>query len=325
MGNMKSEIWCVHSEKLGSLHAFRSERDMESFLMNNPSIIVGWDSDKSERFPLREQQFVSDGKKGLGRIDIVGLSKFGNDYELRIIELKNCLVEPDAVEQIKWYINDWDSKPDIKKEIKEWIMGMKIPELDEKRIDAIVSNPVGILIGTSFSVEAITKAKELNVNGVRLARFRGDDKSEHYVIIEDQIGDALKKRLWSWEELIEKGLINASDWIAISHNNKTLRAKPDPDKLDWNWIYIIFDDDSKSFILKNEQLIWQNMFPDAKKNVESGLKSLHAGKSIVLTNATAIAFFALGIQLRSFWKPMEYWIHEKSQKYLSDLKEELFS
>jgi len=43
---MESSIWSVKSEKIASLETFRTEADMESFLMNNPAVIGCFDQDK---------------------------------------------------------------------------------------------------------------------------------------------------------------------------------------------------------------------------------------------------------------------------------------
>jgi len=48
---MESEIWRVRTERIGTLESFRSEYDMESFLMNNPAIIGCWDPDAGLTFP----------------------------------------------------------------------------------------------------------------------------------------------------------------------------------------------------------------------------------------------------------------------------------
>ena len=103
--------------------------------------------------------------------------------------------------------------------------------------------------------EAIAKCREWEINGVRLARFKSDDHSEYYVIIEDQVGELLKKRVWSWREMIDRNLIKPSDIFIIKHSNLVLRGKPDPERLDWNWIYLYFDETSRKFILDNEETI----------------------------------------------------------------------
>lgn len=36
---MESEIWRVQTERIGTLESFRSERDLESFLMSNPAVL----------------------------------------------------------------------------------------------------------------------------------------------------------------------------------------------------------------------------------------------------------------------------------------------
>lgn len=324
MNNMKSEIWRVYSERVGSIEAFRSERDMESFLMNNPSIIVEWDMDTLERLPVRQQNFVRDLDNSGGRIDIIGLTKIDEKITLRVFELKNGPITAEAVRQIKGYLDSWKNEKRLKDEIRSWISDMNLPGVSDKLIETIIESPVGVLIGTTFSAEAIVEAQNLKINGVRLARFRGASKLDYYVIVENQIGDIIKRRIWSWQDLINANLMNVDDQFTFSYAGQILRIKPEPDKLDWNIIFVIFDIVSRDFLLLNENKILENTPNDAIKPVEKGLDALHRGGSLALTNATALAFFALGMKLKSFWTPTGFWVHEKSGKILSDLKLELY-
>lgn len=98
---MRSEIWRVIAEKIGSIEAFKSGRDMESFLMNNPAVIGCWDPDAKASCPslVREQIFTRSGKEGKGRMDIVGVARNEEgEYELRIFGLKLGEIDVSAVE-----------------------------------------------------------------------------------------------------------------------------------------------------------------------------------------------------------------------------------
>ena len=97
---MESEIWRVRSERIGTLESFRSEYDMESFLMNNPANIGCWNTDTDLAFPtlIRQQLHTRKGKGSGGRIDLVGVSIGDNGYELRIFELKASRIDVPAVE-----------------------------------------------------------------------------------------------------------------------------------------------------------------------------------------------------------------------------------
>ncbi|OQY08825.1 MAG: hypothetical protein B6I30_10730 [Desulfobacteraceae bacterium 4572_187] len=101
---MESQIWRVRTERIGTLESFRSEYDMESFLMNNPAIIGCWDPDADFAIPtlIRQQIPTKKNKGGSGRIDLAGISKNDNAYELRIFELKANRIDVAAVTKIKW-------------------------------------------------------------------------------------------------------------------------------------------------------------------------------------------------------------------------------
>ena len=62
-----SEIWRVRTERMGSIEPFHSERDMESFLMNNPAVVGCWDPQENLRVPslVRQQMSIrSETKRG---------------------------------------------------------------------------------------------------------------------------------------------------------------------------------------------------------------------------------------------------------------------
>ena len=73
---MESQIWKVQTEKIGSLEPFKSERDMESFLMNNPAIVGCWDPDSDLALPtlIRQQISTKTARGSAGRIDLAGIS-----------------------------------------------------------------------------------------------------------------------------------------------------------------------------------------------------------------------------------------------------------
>lgn len=320
-----SVIWRMVTQQVGSIQEFHSERDMESYLMNNPSLIVQWDPEKGNQFPLKEQIGFPHSEQTAGRIDIIGLAKLEEGYEIRVFELKNGTITIEAVEQIRSYLDQWKSADSLKADIVKWIVDMKLPNLNEIDIKNIVANPKGVLIGTAFEASAIARILDtgqsgIKINAVRLARFKGEAKNEYYIIIEDQIGEIIKKRLWSWQELVDKGAMELGDYFLFKHKGRQLRAKPDPQKASWNWIFILFDDKSRKLLLDNEATIKANMHPDMKKKIETGIASLRDGKSIALSNATALAFFFFGIQERVYLTPTPYWHHERSGKTLSELK-----
>jgi len=166
---MESQIWRVQSEKIGSLEAFRSERDMESFLINNPAIVGCWNPDVSSSIPalIREQVSTLTDKFEKGRMDLVGIARNENDdgYELRIFELKVVEISTDAVDQLTNYLKGWDAQDSAKERIKKWILDLKLEEVTESIANEIVGKPVGVLVGPKFSPDASAKAKFLKIRG----------------------------------------------------------------------------------------------------------------------------------------------------------------
>lgn len=325
---MDSEIWRVRTEKIGSLEPFKSERDMESFLMNNPAIVGCWDPESDIARPaLIRQQICLETQKGMGRLDLLGISISENNYELRIFELKPGDIEATAVDQLDSYIKGWELEQSTKSAIRNWVLNLNLEGIDENNIDEIIDHPVGILVGSKFQPEAISKAIQLNIQGIRLARFKAEKKSEYFVIVEDQVGKIVEisKRQWSWKNLIDQELMAASDDFSISHEGVTLKSKPDPEFLDYYTKKIIFDEESRKKILEKEDEIRKKAEAYDKKWLDKAIESLKNNEGIFISNATGLCYLAFGGPAASYWTPTYWWIHEKTGKTVEQLKEEYFS
>ena len=327
---MESQIWKVQTEKIGSLEAFGSERDMESFLMNNPAIVGCWDPDSDIPLPalVRSQICIKSEQGDIGRMDLVGLSVIDNAYELRIFELKVSYINKEAVEQINWYLENWKKDKNVKEETKRWILGLKLQEIDENLANELIDNPVGVLVAPKFQPEAISKASELGIQGIRLARFKSEKKSEYFVIVEDQIGEVVgssKRQYWSWEKLIDAKVIHPFDKFSISHKEAILYAVPDPKHLDYYWKFLIYDEKSVKSLLKKETEIRKNAEEHKWRWIDKDFKSLKNGEGLVITHASALFFFAFGGPYPTcYWNPTGLWKHVKLGKALNQLVIELF-
>jgi len=328
----RSEIWRVLSEKIGHIEGFSSERDMESFLMNNPSVIGCSVADAQSNEPLvRAQVIIKSDQAGMGRIDVIGLApREDSGFELRIFELKNGEIDVAALEQLIHYLKNWQPNSSARKQVRDWALRLSLKGVDETTIDDILDQPIGVLIGTGFKAEAIRAALDSDlrqqIRGLRLARFRGTSKSEYYVIAEDQIGTIrTKKRYWSWGALIKAGLIDKDDTFILKETG--LIVRPDPERLDYNWIMVIFDEPSTQLLLSKEEEILAKAEAQSdayvKRWVPRALDALRNRKSMAITLATGLSFFAFGSPT-TYWGPADYWIHQKSGKFLTELKGSLF-
>lgn len=327
---MESQIWKVQTEKIGSLEAFSYERDMESFLMNNPAIVGCWDPDTKIALPtlIRSQICVKSERGEIGRMDLVGLGVIDNAYEFRIFELKVSDINEAAVEQLRWYLENWKKDKNVKEEAKRWILDLKLQEIDENLANELVDKPVGVLVAPKFQPEAISKASELGIQGIRLARFKSEKKSEYFVIVEDQIGEVIgssKRQYWSWQKLSDAKVIRSSDKFSISHKETKLFAEPDLKYLDYYWKFLIYDEKSVESLLKKEIEIRKNAEEHKWKWIDKDFKALKNGEGLVITHASALFYFAFGGPYPTcYWTPTGLWKHVKSGKTLDQLVIELF-
>ena len=318
---MKSQIWRIQTEKIGSLEAFSSEKEMEAFLMSNPAILGFWEPELKTHMPrLLKQQINLKMDNETGRIDLLAFGNIEDNYELRIFELKAEDITEEAIKQLNWYLKAWKEDREAKRFVKEEILDLNLNEIDEKNIDEILDKPIGVLVGPKFSAESISKASDLGLCGIRLARFRASRRTEYYVIVEDQIGDVMTKSYWRWIDLINSRLIDKDDDFRISHKDKNLFAKPDFERLDYYWKYMLFDEESVMKLLDNEDSIRKNYPEENKKWLDKMLSKLKKRERLTITQASALFYYAFGGPYPScHWTPIYWWIHEKSGKLLSEL------
>jgi len=325
---MEAEIWRVRTERMGTLESFKSEYDMESFLMNNPAIIGCWNPDAGLAIPtlIRRQLYTEKGTGGGGRIDLVGISIGDNDYELRIFELKASKIDVVAVEQLHNYLKGWEGEKSVeaKSGIKKSLLDLRLDGIDGSNVDEILARPRGVLVGPEFDIDAIVKAKDIGFQGIRLNRFKAESVSEYYVIVEDQIGDVVqraKRQQIGWSSLIDKGLIEQSDIFSIiPKEGVELCVKLDPASLGTTLKKFIFEKKSASEILDKEVDIRNNAGADKKERLDKVIQSIKDEKGIGITHATEIVYLVFG-RPKSYWVPGQYWIHKKTNKTLKTLCE----
>jgi hypothetical protein len=324
---MESQIWRMKTEKIGDIESFRSEFDMESFLMNNPAIIGCWDSEANYAIPtlIRQQIHTTKSKGESGRIDLAGISKSNGTYELRIFELKANRVDFSAVDQLKNYLDGWNKEESAKQFLKQWILNLQLIGIDNSNIDQLIKKPRGVLIGSEFEIDAIIKSKELNFHAIRLSRFRARIGQDYYVIVEDQVGDVIqnaKRTQYGWSFFVDNNLIGESDRLILSlqEEDKKIIAKPDMSDNNSRTKKIIFDKKSTEMILKKQQKIRKthSKYPYPQRWVENVIESIKKGDSVPISNATGIIFFAFG-HPTSFWVPSSYWVHEKTNQTIDRL------
>ncbi len=94
MSNGEGRIWRIAGQEIGKLERFKSEYQMEAFLMGNPGLIGCGSEDWDEPLRLKQQRPTKKGKGGRGRIDLIGLALEEDDSQiLKVFELKNDTAE----------------------------------------------------------------------------------------------------------------------------------------------------------------------------------------------------------------------------------------
>lgn len=156
---------------------FRSELNMEAFIVENPQIITN--DDMSNPQILTYELFLKDGRRDKltdGRIDI--LAEFNNDT-LSVIELKNTIVSQKYLEQLESYLEKFS-------ENKVEIMN----NIDSKN-DYSDYKVSGVLVGCDFDSSIAIKLQNgyntkhgCEIIGVKLNRYKTEDSSECYIMTE---------------------------------------------------------------------------------------------------------------------------------------------
>jgi len=243
--------------------------------------------------------------------------------------LKASRIDVPSVEQLHNYLNGWKNKKSARSDIRKWILELQLGGIDNSNIDEIVNCPRGVLVGPEFDIEAIVKAKQIELQAIRLSRFKAESGPEYYVIVEDQIGDVVesaKRQQIGWHPFVDKGLIQQSDIfsITIPKQGIELSAKPDLESFGTVSKKLIFEKESASRILDKVEDIRSNATKYEKKWLDKVIQSIRKEKGILITHATGIVYLAFGWP-KSYWVPGQYWSHKKTETSLDDLKSQLVS
>jgi hypothetical protein len=203
-------LWKTGTCQIGKEGYFKSEYEMETFLMLNPEV-VGCGSDGEERPKLWQQTHIEKKYKENGRIDLIGIAnKEGGEDEapekvLRIFELKNGLINKAAIEQLVDYIKaigGVESKDKIASIIKESISGE-----GKDDINKLIDKPEGVLLGTAFDYnsENIKLIEDNGLKAIKIMKLEGD--GDKYILIEDIVGGVVGRNMvkqFSWDDLSGK-------------------------------------------------------------------------------------------------------------------------
>jgi len=153
-----AEIYKNNFKEISLSNHFRSERDMQSFLYNNPIIVSKlYNSEGELSSPIIREFSTKRGEDKKGRIDLLALSNSGGELLLEIIELK-MNAEAGDNKQLKEYLTGLNEKKEeifniIKKETK-----IK----DESEIENCYSNRIGRFIVMDFDPKLFIKIHEWN-------------------------------------------------------------------------------------------------------------------------------------------------------------------
>ncbi len=323
----ESVIWRVRTERIGSLASFKSEYDMEAFLMNNPALIGCWDPGDESRPPylVRQQLSTRKGTGDRGRLDLVGLVIDEEEPTLKIFELKVGSITSESVKQLADYLQGWETQGSARQQVQSWLVEVG---LEQPIREKLLGQPAGVLVGASFDPSAIADATRLGIEGIRLARFRSESEGgEYFVIIEDQVGKivASARRVFSWKEI---GLDGPSERLYIdiegAKGQKTgqrILARPDPESLALKSKRLIFDKDSAALLLERTEQMLARSDPSTawvKEEVQA-LNANHA-HPVGISRATALVCFALSDRRKAWWVPGPWWVHERTGKTLSEIE-----
>ena len=216
-----STIWKTDTEQLGESGGnseFRSEYEMETFLMLHPEI-VGCAGEEDEDPTLWQQIHIEKKYKKNGRIDMVGIAEkksegSSGEKVLTIFELKNGEIDTKAIEQLFGYMDEIKKKDKpARKNIGDLLRAKQ--GYSDKEIEVLIKKAKGVLVGTVFKYDAkgiennIKTIRDEGYDVVKLTRFKDRSNSNQYTIVEDMVGEVIKSnkavKNFSWDELETQG------------------------------------------------------------------------------------------------------------------------
>jgi hypothetical protein len=337
-----TKLWRVENHLIGEVEEFRSEYEMEAFLMSNQVLLVGTSEEDDAPRRLWSQLPIVKGSGERGRIDLVGLiaPETRGRWELRLFELKKA-ADAASVTQIREYLKGWDEASQTHRQARDYVKEFLREFIDESEASRLLGSPLGgTLVASRFDDDALVAAlAQPRIAAVKITKFRGSaefrgSSDSSFIVIEDIVGKAVQGKInlsWADDGISESDVVVAN----VPGLATRMAARPFglsvgiPSQEPVPRKRLILLPDSASEIVKRKDEIAQRVRSFVKWNQERILKSLDeiAAQNeipLYLVNATAIVFALANYQRQDFWvTPTAYWKFERSGETLWEIESRL--
>lgn len=331
---MSATLWETHSHQVGELEEFRSEYEMEAFLMSNQVLLVGSTEEDEGPRRLWSQLPTLKGSGQRGRVDLLGLVANQGRYELKLFELKKS-ADREAVKQLRDYLAGWNTGSQDQKLARDYAQEFIQEFVDSTEARHLLNSLRGVLVASNFHEDALKEALRgtPRTAAVKLTKFRGATDTS-YVFIEDLIGTAVQRRTdFSWADdgisesdtLVAVNVPGLADEISGRPYGPSVGAsnqRPVPRKR------IVLNEASTRAILKGTQEIERRLKEFAPTSDVALLNLVELEKNretpLFLQNATALVFALADYRRQDFWlTPTRFWRLERTLETLLTIESRL--
>jgi len=236
-------LYQVVSSPIGHPARFASEREMETFLADQPGLLAehlaSGDNEGEvlavwRQVPLRHA--FGDGADG--RLDLLLLLRDGDSRSLYLAELKNEDAGKGAVEQLASYLLAWQH-PDNRHLMDRVIARLMDSEgMDELGANACARTIHGVLVAPAFTAEGVNtlvaraaEQPDHPIQALKLFRFRHGGGHGHIVFVDDMyvVRQPGVRRSIRWTELhvAMPDLVHERSVFALRCGGRIFTATPD--------------------------------------------------------------------------------------------------
>jgi hypothetical protein len=333
---LPTTLWQVASQQIGEVEEFRSEREMEAFLMSNEVLLVGSSEEDDAPRRLWSQLPITKGTGEPGRVDLVGLvaAEASATWELRLFELKKT-ADAKSVRQIREYLDGWNTASQNLTGATGYVKDFIRNIVSEGEVDGLLNSLRGTLVASRFEEDALVAALiQPRIAAVKLTKFRGSADSS-FIFIEDLVGKAVQTARtnlsWADDGISESDIVVAN----VPNLSGQIFAHPDKDSVGTpgqkpvRRKKLVLQPESATEIVTQKEKIaeWVGHFTGSYQNrILNSLDELAARKDapLFLMHATALVFALADYQREDYWvTPTAYWKLQRSGETLWEIESRL--
>lgn len=236
-------LYQIVSSPIGHPSRFASERDLETFLADQPSLLaehLASGDNEGEVVALWRQDSLRHafGEGAHGRVDLLFLLRDGDRVALYLAELKNEDAGEGAVRQLASYLDAWPHPDNGQLHARVASFLTDAEGMEELKAQATARVVNGLMVAPAYTPEAINALvaraagqPQHPIQALKLFRFRHSGGHGHIAFVDDMyvVRPVGTKRTIRWTELHDAmpELVHVQSVFALRCGGRVFTATPD--------------------------------------------------------------------------------------------------